>query len=993
MKEALKRGVVAAFGAACALAVVTGFAFSASADGAVAISEENFPDESFRKYVIANFDTSPRDGVLSDDEINAAEAIILDGNTTYYNLEGIEYFKNLTKLTWKWSDVTELDLSKNTKLKELTLTHSPLKSLDISGCTNLTYVDLTFNALTKLDVTKNTKLVKLIVEEGNISELNVKNCKDLSVLKAYHNKLSDIDVSQNKKLTFLDVGRNNLNSLDLSNNPDLAILYIDNNKIDYIDISHNAKLITSVEEGTRIVSHGSSADDYNEYVSYVFNNYVMGLNPSTTIYCGIKINEVNFPEWGARNYMTKRVDTNNNGWLSSDELDAVKEFYISQMYMKDFRFLQLFRNLEKLDISYCDMETLDLSKNTKLKEVSLSNNFELKNLDVSTLTELTNLTVFQCSLRAVDLKNSRKLTYLNLENNELKELDVSKNTELKVLMFYKNEITDMDFSKNTKLTFLDCSGNPLKKIDVSKNTEIVHLECFANELTELDLSKNTKLKHLDAHSNDLTTMDFSDNLALEALYLDCNEQLETLDLTMLKNLRDLDTMFSDVDIVYVAKEGIEITKNDETIIIVVSPSDWVYEGASWKGSDKDGYSASANYSYTSYRGDVLNAAVDMDVSKKLTSANCTKDGATIYSASVEAGKTRDGKARTESKTVTIPATGHDWTEATYDWSDDLSQVTACRICANDIHHSEKETVKTTSVITKAATANTPGVRTYTTKTFSNGAFKVQTKTIEIPATGTSTSVSLTIDKKDIKIVCGKTDKLTATLKGSSAKITWKSSDPKIASVDSNGKVTAKMAGTVTITASAAGKSVKCTVMALYKDVTNPDDFWFTPTYYMTAAGVVKGYDNQTLFKPTNVCTRAQMVTFIWRLKGSPKPKTNTCKFSDVKKTDYFYEACLWGSEKGIVEGYNDGTFGPQINCARRHAVTFLWRLAGKPNADSNKNPFKDISKRDYYYTAALWASGKGILAGYDDGTFRPNGDCLRRQLVTFLYKNEKNVKN
>ncbi|MBP5654652.1 MAG: S-layer homology domain-containing protein [Clostridiales bacterium] len=183
----------------------------------------------------------------------------------------------------------------------------------------------------------------------------------------------------------------------------------------------------------------------------------------------------------------------------------------------------------------------------------------------------------------------------------------------------------------------------------------------------------------------------------------------------------------------------------------------------------------------------------------------------------------------------------------------------------------------------------------------------------------------------------------------------------------------------------------CEITVLYRDVTNENDFWYTPTNYLTAKDVVKGYENQTLFRPSRNCTRAQMVTFIWRLMGEPEPKTTNCKFSDVKSSDYFYKACIWGNENHIVEGYKDGTFGPQIVCARKHAVTFLWRLAGQPSPKSSANKFKDVKKSDYFYTATLWASEKGILAGYSDGTFKPDGECLRRQMVTFLYKYDKYV--
>ena len=255
----------------------------------------------------------------------------------------------------------------------------------------------------------------------------------------------------------------------------------------------------------------------------------------------------------------------------------------------------------------------------------------------------------------------------------------------------------------------------------------------------------------------------------------------------------------------------------------------------------------------------------------------------------------------------------------------------------------------------------------------------------------ASSVILSLDKESASVICGKTVSLNATLRGSDAKISWKSSDTKVATVDANGNVTTKMAGTVTITATAAGQSATATVTVLYKDVTSTKDFWYAPTNYLTGNGVVKGYAKQTEFRPANNCTRAQMVTFIWRLMGEPAPKAKTCKFSDVKAKDYFYKACIWGNENHIVEGYKDGTFGPQIVCARKHAVTFLWRLANKPSPKSKDNKFSDVKKSDYFYTATLWASEKGILAGYSDGTFRPDGDCLRRQMVTFLYKYDKYV--
>ncbi|MCR4670822.1 MAG: S-layer homology domain-containing protein [Saccharofermentans sp.] len=251
--------------------------------------------------------------------------------------------------------------------------------------------------------------------------------------------------------------------------------------------------------------------------------------------------------------------------------------------------------------------------------------------------------------------------------------------------------------------------------------------------------------------------------------------------------------------------------------------------------------------------------------------------------------------------------------------------------------------------------------------------------------------SLTLDKKEASIVCGKTLTLKAALKNSPLAVTWKSSDTKIATVDSKGKITAKMAGKVTITATAAGKTATCTVTVLYKDVTNSSDFWYAPTNYLTAKGVVKGYANQTEFRPANNCTRAQMVTFLYRLQGEPKTKSDKTKFTDVKKSDYFFKPVIWASEKGITTGVSKDKFAPKKVCTRAQTVTFLWRMAGKPEPGKNAKKFNDVKQKDYYYKATLWASDMKILAGYDDGSFRPDGKCLRRQMVTFLYKYDKYI--
>ena len=268
------------------------------------------------------------------------------------------------------------------------------------------------------------------------------------------------------------------------------------------------------------------------------------------------------------------------------------------------------------------------------------------------------------------------------------------------------------------------------------------------------------------------------------------------------------------------------------------------------------------------------------------------------------------------------------------------------------------------------------------------------ETLVTAAPGTDdpqTPTTVRLNKRNAVVVAKKKlPLLQAYVVPAGTKVKWTSSDTSVATVTSNGIVSGLKAGYTVITVTSEdGVSDFCNVTVLYKDVTDSNDFWYEPTYELTSKGIVKGYNNQTEFRPANNCTRAQMVTFIWRLAGEPKPKSKTCKFTDVTTDKYYYKPVLWAVEKGITTGYSDKTFRPNATCLRRHAVTFLWRFAGSPAPSSDKIKFKDVKETDYYANPVIWASEKNILAGYEDGTFKPEGECLRRQMVTFLYKYDK----
>ncbi|MBO4390464.1 MAG: S-layer homology domain-containing protein [Lachnospiraceae bacterium] len=224
---------------------------------------------------------------------------------------------------------------------------------------------------------------------------------------------------------------------------------------------------------------------------------------------------------------------------------------------------------------------------------------------------------------------------------------------------------------------------------------------------------------------------------------------------------------------------------------------------------------------------------------------------------------------------------------------------------------------------------------------------------------------------------------------------WSSSNTSVATISADGKLSCLSQGVTTITAVLNdGTKYTCVQKVLFRDVTDSSSFFFEAVYWGADSGVVGGYDNRDTFKPDNDCNRAQMVSFLWRLAGTPEPKTKTCIFKDVDPSAYYYKAVLWGTENGIVGGYklSDGTyeFRPSGQCTRQQAVTFMWRMAGSPEPSKNAPTFSDVKDPNaYYYKAVRWAAEKGITGGYPDGTFRPSENCVRRQMVTFLYRYRK----
>lgn len=166
------------------------------------------------------------------------------------------------------------------------------------------------------------------------------------------------------------------------------------------------------------------------------------------------------------------------------------------------------------------------------------------------------------------------------------------------------------------------------------------------------------------------------------------------------------------------------------------------------------------------------------------------------------------------------------------------------------------------------------------------------------------------------------------------------------------------------------------------------DYFYNSVKWAVGKNITNG-TSSTTFSPYKSCTRAEIVTFLWRAAGSPEPTTTRNPFRDVNAVTHssYYKAILWASQKGITSGTSTTAFSPDQVCTRAQIVTFLYRYAGKPSGYYS-NPFKDVSATNEasYYNAILWAVGKGITTGTSATTFSPYASCNRAEAVTFLYR-------
>ena len=354
----------------------------------------------------------------------------------------------------------------------------------------------------------------------------------------------------------------------------------------------------------------------------------------------IVIDKTNFPDTTFRQYVSEKADTDGNGSLSDEELNAVTSIFVTKMNISSLQGIEYFTSLKSLYCYENNLWSIDLSENTALEVVSCYSNY-LSSLDLSALPSLkelncsknklytlkingTSLEQLHCesnNLSEIDVSGYPKLTYFRCDSNGISKLDLTKNPALKYVYCANNLLTELDLSENVALDTLDCSNNDISSLDLKGYATLRVLNCTGNRLTELDLTDCIELNSLDCGDNDLTeliltgcsdlfsvtcynnqlkTLDLSDSTRLTSLYCAKNK-LFALDVSMCTNLTRLDCNSQKAE--YAAPRNGDVWQLDLSALLtdwdkvrIINVTDGTLE-SDGKTVTFDGESAVVDYSY------------------------------------------------------------------------------------------------------------------------------------------------------------------------------------------------------------------------------------------------------------------------------------------------------------------------------------------------------------------------------------------------------------
>ncbi|MGN0704740.1 MAG: S-layer homology domain-containing protein [Lentihominibacter sp.] len=329
------------------------------------------------------------------------------------------------------------------------------------------------------------------------------------------------------------------------------------------------------------------------------------------------------------------------------------------------------------------------------------------------------------------------------------------------------------------------------------------------------------------------------------------------------------------------------------------------------------------------------------------------------------------------------------------WADDYSSATAyflCDVCGAEHEVTASVADETIKSSTTGATCTESGSFTYTATVTVDDVNYISSRTVENPD-DPATGHTYIEDQPTWNWEQEDPEDENSRCTGATATFTCSTCGDVTVEAEITKKLNRKTSTTTYIATAIFDEKEytdEKTVNQIFEEDSNPfedvdeDDYYYDAVMWALDNGITTGYD-ATHFAPKNDCKRADVVTFLWRTMGKPEPTITENPFEDIPEDEYYYKAVLWAYENNITKGYDATHFAPDDTVTRAQFVTFIYRQKGEPSY-TTENPFEDVKEGEYYYDAVLWAYENGITTGYDATHFAPDNNCIRGDIVTFLYR-------
>ena len=702
----------------------------------------NIPDPNFKAALLAHDPVIDQD---DDDEISFDEAVAFDGTIEVssmgiFSLEGIEAFTRASALVANSNILSYIDLSDNTDLQTLSLDD---------------------NVLTSLDLLNNSSLTSLSLSNNQMSYLEIEHLSNLASLNCSNNLLDHLSLIENTLLEEIDCSNNYLQTIDLTNGT--------NELLTGFDATENSELTCiQVDDATAFSSSWPEAVDdvivYNEL-------------------CIVNIPDANFKTALLENEMINLLD---DGEISiSEAFQYTGDISVTSSEIADITGIELFPNIGQINLDQNQLTSVDVSHNRKVTWMSFSDN-EISEIDLSRNEKLTYLSLRNNQISTIFLDQQKDLESLYIGGNNLTELEVGGNQNLELIDFQDNQILSIDLQGNSLLEFIHAQRNNLTSLDVSNNPDLTRLFCEENQLLSLNL-KNGSNELLD-------TFQAYDNPNLTCIQVDDAATFATEWGSNVDN--DAFTSGDCIAVATVSVSGDEgadaITTINGTLQmeVTIDPVDATFQPVTWSVDDSD---------IATINQDGLLTAVS--------------DGSVFVRATAQDGSEVFGE-------IEIAISVH-VTSITVSGTDDITQITTIgetlqmEVEINPIEATDQTVtwsvddtdIATIDLSTGLLTSVSEGVVLVTaTANDGSGIFG----NLEIVSTIHAQSIAVdgfegatTIDQ------AGGTLQMTATVSPidtSDPEIEWSVDDEQIATIDSEGLLTAVGNGTITIYASAVDGS-------------------------------------------------------------------------------------------------------------------------------------------------------------------------------------------